>query len=124
DRGHRAVELAFEVGEIDLTTFEIKAEFHHGKVLVFYGTCQHVAIFRMDATRHQDLSATGDASCHQGRFRHGRRTVVHGGVGHLHAGELADHCLELEDCDERAWRDFSLIGGVRREELAAAYHDV
>ena len=31
----------------------------------------------------------GDARSHHGRLRHGRRAVVHGGIRHIHAGQLA-----------------------------------
>ena len=85
---------------------------------------QHFAILRMHGARHQHAALAGDAHRHHGRFRHGGRAVVHGGVGHVHAGELADHGLEFEDGGERALRDFRLVGRVGGEELAARDHRV
>ena len=54
---------------------------------------------------------------------HGRRLgggsgpIVYRGVGHVHAGELTDHGLILEDGLQQALAHFRLIGGVGREEL-------
>ena len=43
--------------------------------------------------------------------------VIHRGVGHVHAGELTDHGLILEDGLQQTLAHFRLIGGVGREEL-------
>ena len=61
----------------------------------------------------------GDARGHHQRFGRAGRAVVHGGVGHVHAGQLADHRLEFEDGLQRALRDLRLVGRVGGEELAA-----
>ena len=54
---------------------------------------------------------------------HGRRLgggggpVIHGGVGHVHAGELADHGLILEDRLQKPLAHLRLIGGIGRQKL-------
>ena len=58
------------------------------------------------------------------RFRQRRGAVVHRGVAHVHAGELADRRLELEDDLQPPWLRLGLVGRVRREELGAARHGV
>ena len=63
--------------------------------------------------------AAGDADGHHHGFRRAGRPVVHAGVGHVHAGELGDHGLELEDGLQRALRDLGLVGRVAGQELAA-----
>ena len=70
------------------------------------------AIFGMHGARGEDAIAAGHSHSHHGRFRHGRRAVVHGRVGHIHPGELADHGLKFEDGGERALRDLGLVGRV------------
>ena len=47
------------------------------------------------------------------------RAVVHGGVGDLHAGQVRDLRLELEQVLQRALRDLRLIGRVGGQELGA-----
>ena len=61
------------------------------------------------------LLGAGDGHLH--RLGGGRRTVVEGGVGNVHAGEFAHHALELEDVPERALRNLALIRRVGRQEL-------
>ena len=65
------------------------------------------------------LVAAGDAHGHHHRFGSAGGPVVHAGVGHVHAGQLGDHGLELEDGLQRALRDLGLVGRVAGEELAA-----
>ena len=54
---------------------------------------------------------------------HGRRLgggggpVIHGGIGHVHAGELADHGLILEDRLQKPLAHLRLIGGIGRQKL-------
>ena len=55
----------------------------------------------------------------QHRLGAGRGAVVHGGVGHVHAGQLADQGLELEDRLQGPLADFRLVGGVGGVEFAA-----
>ena len=54
---------------------------------------------------------------HLHRLRGGRRAVIQGSVGNVHAGELAHHALVLEDVPERALRDLALIRRVGRQDL-------
>ncbi len=63
--------------------------------------------------------AAGDADGHHHGLGCAGGAVVHAGVGDLHAGEFADHGLELEHGLERALRDLGLVGRVAGEELAA-----
>ena len=63
--------------------------------------------------------AAGDADGHHDGLGRAGGAVVHGGVGDLHAGELADHGLELEGGLEGALGDLGLVGGIGGEELAA-----
>ena len=63
--------------------------------------------------------ASGEAHGHHDGFGGAGGAVVHGGVGDLHAGELADHGLELEDGLQGALGDLRLIGRVGGEPLAA-----
>ena len=46
------------------------------------------------------------------------------GVRHVHAGQLADHRLELEDRRKRALRNLRLVGRVGSQKLAAGNHCV
>ena len=48
------------------------------------------------------------------RFRRGRRLVEQRGIRHLHAREVGDHCLEVQEGFETALRDLRLIWRVRR----------
>ena len=47
------------------------------------------------------------------------RAVVHGGVGHLHGGQIGDLRLELEQVLQRALRDLGLVGRVAGQEFGA-----
>ena len=102
----------------------IVAEFLHRHALVPGVGAQHFAIFRMHRSRDQHAALAGDAHRHHGGFRHGGRAVVHGSVGHVHAGQLADHGLEFEDGGQRALRDLRLVGRVGGQKLAARDHRI
>ena len=78
----------------------------------------------MHGFRDQHAPFAGGAHRHHGGFGNGGRAVVHRGVGHVHAGQLADHGLEFEDRGERALRDLGLIRRVGRQELAARDHGI
>ena len=56
-------------------------------------------------------------AAHGRRLGGGSGPIVHRGVGHVHAGELTDHGLILEDGLQQALAHFRLIGGVGRQEL-------
>ena len=66
----------------------------------------------------------GDADGHHHRLGSAGGTVVHAGVGHVHAGQLGNHGLKLEDRLQRALRDLGLVGRVAGEELAALHQGV
>ena len=56
-------------------------------------------------------------TAHGGSLGGGGSSVIHGGVGHIHARQLADHGLVLKDRLQKALAHFRLIGRIRREEL-------
>ena len=78
-----------------------------------------LAVLGMDGGGDDRLVASGDAHGHHQAFGGAGGTVVHGGVGDVHAGELADHRLELEDGLQGSLRNFRLIGSVGGEPFAA-----
>ena len=78
-----------------------------------------VAVMRVEIAGDHRLRAPGDAVRHRHGLGRGRGAVIHGGVGHLHAGQQADLGLELEQVLQRALGDFRLVGRVGGEELAA-----
>ena len=54
-------------------------------------------VLGVDGAGHHDLGAAGDPLGHQDGLGRGGGPLVHGGVAHLHARELADECLVLEE---------------------------
>jgi len=50
----------------------------------------------MQAAGQDDLGALGDAAGHHHRLGRAGGSVIHGGVGHIHAGQGCDLGLELE----------------------------
>ena len=54
---------------------------------------------------------------HGGGLSSGSGAVIDGGIGHVHARQLADHGLILEDGLQNALAHLRLIGGVGGEEL-------
>ena len=69
---------------------------------------------------HQDaVCLLGIAPSHHGSFRRSSCAVVHRSVGNVHARQLCNHRLILEDVVERALRYLSLVRRVRRQELRA-----
>ena len=73
---------------------------------------------RKEALRDED-SVLFLRTCdrHPHGFRGCGGAVVHGGIADVHAGEVADHALVLEDVAERALRNLALVGGVGGQEL-------
>ena len=65
------------------------------------------------------LAPAGDAIGHHYRFGAGAGTLVHRGVGSLHARQQRDLGLKLEQHLQRALADLGLVGRVRRKKLAA-----
>ena len=82
----------------------------------------HRAILRMQrrAEQHLVALAAADLQRHDDRFGHRGAAVVVRDVGHLHAGQRADHRLVLEMRLQRALADLGLVGGVGGVELSAA----
>ena len=107
----------FEVGG---TGLGVVAELLDGQTLILGVRLEHLPVLGVHRARHQQ-SCCGRLmrAAIMRRFRDGRRAVVHGSVGHVHAGELADHRLEFEDGRQRALRDLGLVRRVGGEELPA-----
>ena len=78
-----------------------------------------LAVVRVQAAGEHRLPPPRHAVRHQHRLGGGGRAVVHGGVGDLHAGEVRDLRLELEEILQRALRDLRLVGRVGGQELRA-----
>ena len=80
---------------------------------------EHVPVVRRHRVEHGDTVSPGQPGGHEHGFGHGRRSVVHAGVGDLHPGELAHHRLELVVRLQRALGDLGLVRRVAGHELAA-----
>ena len=78
-----------------------------------------VAIMRMEAAREDDLVLAGQPPRHQHGLGGGGRAVIHRGVGDLHAGQVRDLGLELEQHLQRALRHFRLVGRVGGQPFGA-----
>ena len=62
---------------------------------------------------------TGRSHHHEHHLGGGSCAVVHRGIGRLHARELRNHALILENVLESTLRDLGLIGSIGGVELAA-----
>ena len=74
---------------------------------------------RMDRVGHDQTLAARQFTGHDCGFGQGRGAVVHGGVGDVHAEQVAEQGLELEDALQDALADLGLIRRVGRVELGA-----
>ena len=77
------------------------------------------AILRMQAAGEHRLPPPCQAVGHEHGLGGRGRAVIHGGVGDLHAGQVGDLGLELEEVLQRALRNLGLVGRVAGEELGA-----
>jgi len=84
----------------------------------------HLAILGMDGRCDHGLTAAGDAHRHTHGLGRAGRPVVHAGVGHVHAGQLGDHGLELENCLQRSLGDLGLVRRIAGEKLAALHQGI
>ena len=109
----------FESGYVDAAGGLVVFDFGDRDFLVLGDGLDDFAVLGMHGARDDCTLASGDAAGHQDRFGCAGGAVVHGGVGDLHAGEFADHGLELEHGLQRALCDLGLVGRVAGEELAA-----
>ena len=75
------------------------------------------AVFRMNRLRDEKPVFLAHALGHENRLGKTGAAVVKRSVGHFHSGQLGNVRLKLEDRLQRALRDLSLIGRVRRVEL-------
>ena len=74
-------------------------------------------VFRMDRPGQQDSPPTRNASRHQDRLSQSRTPLVHGSIGDLHSGELANEGLKLEDGLQGSLADLGLVGCVGGQKL-------
>ena len=77
----------------------------------------HGAVMRMQIAEQHRFLPPRDAVRHQHGLGGRGRAVIHGGVGHLHAGERRHLGLELEQILQRALRDLRLIGRIGGHEF-------
>ena len=78
----------------------------------------HVAVVRMQVAGQHRFPPPRHPGRHHHRLGAGGRAVIHGGVGHLHAGQHRHLALELEQHLQRALRNFRLVGRVGGQKLA------
>jgi hypothetical protein len=69
-----------------------------------------------------DAVAVGLDHRHHGSLGGGGGGLVHGGIGDIHAGEVGDHRLELEDRLQPPLAGLRLVRRVGGEKLRAADH--
>ncbi len=105
--------------EVDAAGFAEVRHLFGGNLLMLRVGGDDLAVLGVDGAGDDGGVAAGDADGHHDGFGGAGGAVVHAGVGDLHAGELADHGLELEHGLEGALGDLGLVGGVGGEELAA-----
>ena len=87
------------------------------EVRVSLDDAAHLWVHRL---AHQDaVCLLGVAPSHHGSFRRSGCAVVHRGVCNVHARQLCNHRLILEDVVERALRYLGLVRRVGRQELRA-----
>ena len=87
------------------------------EVCVGLDDAAHLWVHRL---AHQDaVCLLGVAPSHHGSLRRSGSAVVHRGVGNVHARQLCNHRLILEDVVKRALRYFGLIRRIGRQELRA-----
>ena len=78
-----------------------------------------LGILRMERPGEHRLAPFRYTMRHQNRLAAARRTVIHGGVRHIHTGDHRHHGLELEKILQRTLRDLRLIRRVGGQELRA-----
>src|SRR5262249_12462981 len=71
---------------------------------VLYVSLYDFEILRMDCCGSDRFRSSGNAFGHQDSFSQCRRTVVHRRISQVHARQLANKCLKLEDRLQRALR--------------------
>ena len=111
--GIRRQHLPQGVGVGLAVLFGNDAQLVAGAVAVGADGVDHVGMGGGGHQRHPALAVTA----HGGGLGGGGGAVVHGGVGHVHAGEHADHGLILKDGLQQALAHLRLIGGVGRQEF-------
>ncbi len=78
----------------------------------------------MQVARNHRRTSAGDAASHHHGFGGGGRSVIHRGVGEVHAGEFGDHGLELEDGLQSTLRKLRLVGRVGSKKFSALHKRV
>jgi hypothetical protein len=78
-------------------------------------------VFGVHRAQDDDLfMPAGDANCHERRFAEGRRSFIEAGIRDIHAGEMTDQSLILEERLKAALAGFRLIRRVSGVVLPAA----
>ena len=119
DRRGVIAQLGVEIGQIDLAGRSIAVDRPGREALVLRVGVEHLAVLGMQCPRHEEAVPAGDARRHHASLGDCRGTVVHRRVGDIHAGELRDHRLKLEDRGQDALGNLGLVRRVRGQELAA-----
>ena len=114
ERGHIGGEHLPEGFRVRLAVFGgNQTHFIAGAVAVGGNGVDHIGMGRGG---HQGDPAL-PIPAHGGSFGGGSGPVIHRGVGHVHAGQLADHGLILKNGLEEALAHLRLIGRVSGEEF-------
>ena len=84
----------------------------------------HFPVLGVNGPGHEDAGSVGNAHRHGYRFRCPCRSLVHRGVGNIHAGQLADHGLKFKNGLQRSLGNLRLVGSVGGKELAPLHQGV
>ena len=95
-------------------------DFHRDVLRLAVGA-DHGGVCGRDAVGQRHFLPFGYPAGHQRGLGQAGRAVIHAGVGHLHAVEVADQGLELIDHLEGPLAGLGLVGRVGGNELAPGY---
>ena len=119
---------AVEVGVLDhqagriVTYFRLPVAYHLDcyALGLAIGT-NHLEINGGNRIRNCYAAPAGDPARHQHTLGQAGCSVIHSGVGHVHAEKAADEGLEFVDYLKRALAYLGLIGGVGGQEFATGH---
>ncbi len=118
DAGNLLIEMLFE--DVQAHGPVRGGNFHKLQIPASQVGSHHLPVDGMDGSRRQNFPPPCCPASHDSRFRKGRRPIVHGGVGHIHARQQTDHRLVFVNSLEHALADLRLVGRVGGEKLRAA----
>ena len=84
----------------------------------------HFPVFGVHGSGHEDAGSVGNAYRHGYRFGRPCGSLIHGGVGNIHAGQLADHGLKFKNGLQRSLGNLRLVGSVGGEEFAPLHQRI